>query len=143
MSRSPTTTALTSKALFQSGLPAEAVNRCELDRAWVLHAVRAGMASTLPLQFCYLALILFGTPAVAAAVAPILVSDLALTGLVIWWTWTASFTLNWRGVTFVWCCTLILSAGAISVITLQTAPLYIALVLMVFGTAAFVPWGVR
>jgi hypothetical protein len=101
------------------------------------------MASTIPFQLCHLAVILFRLPDAGRAVAPILLSDLALTGLVIWWTWTGSFALNWRRVTFVWCCALVLSASAISVITLQSAPFYMALIMMVFGTAALAPWGVR
>ena len=148
MSRSPTTASLATDGLFEGGISLESAEpdgRCELDRAdeWVTRTVRAGMASTIPFQISHLAIILFRLPEAAPAVAPILLSDLALTGLVIWWTWTGSFALNWRGVTFVWCCALILSAGAISVITLQSAPFYLALIMMVFGTAALAPWGVR
>jgi len=124
MSRSPTSAALATEQPFAAGLRVEAAkhdSRCDLDRAdeWVTRTVRAGMVSTIPFQLCHLAVVLFRLPDAGPAVAPILLSDLALTGLVIWWTWTASFALNWRSVTFVWCCALILSASAISVITLE------------------------
>lgn len=111
--------------------------------AWATKVIRIGIACTLPFQLTHTTLIWLRFSSFAHSVMPILIADLALTLLVLGWTWGDSFTQNWREALFAWACALVLSACSVSLITNQTTALYVALVMMLFGTAAFAPWGAR
>ncbi len=111
--------------------------------AWATKVIRIGIACTLPFQLTHTTLIWLRFSSFTHSVIPILIADLALTLLVLGWTWGNSFTQNWREALFAWACALVLSACSVSLITNQTTALYVALVMMLFGTAAFAPWDAR
>ncbi|MGH7839855.1 MAG: ATP-binding protein [Candidatus Binataceae bacterium] len=115
----------------------------DLDEAdvWMTQTVRIAIACTVPLQLSHLAIILVRFPWFARSVAPILLCDLALTLLVLGWTWTRSFHEGWRETVFAWSSALVLSAAMVGMTTHQMTAFFLALVMMLFGTAAFAPWG--
>jgi signal transduction histidine kinase len=126
-----------------TGLRIYASTYPELDEAefWATRTVRIAIASTLPLQFSQLAIIAVRFPWFAHSVVPILVCDLALTLFFLCWTWTRAFHDGWRETVFVWSSALVLSAAMVGMITHQMTAFFLALVMMLFGTAAFAPWG--
>ncbi|HLW70406.1 MAG TPA: response regulator [Candidatus Binataceae bacterium] len=115
----------------------------ELDEAelWLTRTVRIGIGCTLPLQLGHLVIVMVRFPWFARSVGPILFCDLAFTGFFLGWTWTRSFHDRWREGVFAWSSTLVVSAAIVGTITHQMTAFFLALVLMLFGTAAFAPWG--
>ena len=130
------------------GADSSAAGHSSADRlpeadAWVVRRVRLGIACALPFELSHLAIILFAFHRFAYSVVPILLCDLALTGLFLGWTWTRSFRRNWRQGLLGWCSALVLSAGAIGIITHQSDIFFVSLIILLLGTAALAPWGAR
>src|SRR5271166_3702854 len=108
---------------------------------WLMRTVRIGIGCTLPLQLGHFAIVALRFPWFARSVGPVLLCDLTLTVLFLSWTWTRSFNGRWREAVFAWSSLLVLSAATVGMITHQMTAFFLALVLMLFGTAAFAPWG--
>jgi two-component system, sensor histidine kinase and response regulator len=110
--------------------------------ASIIRTVRLGAACSIPFQIGHIAILLLLFPRLTAAV-PILLCDLALTGLFLGWTRTRSFRRNWREALFAWTSLLVLSASAVGTITHQSDVFLVVLIILLFATGAFAPWGAR
>lgn len=113
----------------------------ELD-ASTIRIVQLGASCSIPFQVSHVIILLLRFPQFASAV-PIIAGDLALTAVFLGATRTASFRRYWREVLFAWCSLLVLSASAVSAITHQSDVLLVSLIILLFGTGALAPWGVR
>ena len=139
MRNSPTSAIANTESPFASwGQPDSAIGASSANRppeadVWVTRTVRLGLACALPFQIGHLAIILCGFPRFASSVVPILLCDLALTGLILGWTSTRSFRRNWREGLLAWCSALVLSAGAVGIITQQRDAFFVSLIILLLG----------
>ena len=110
---------------------------------WVIGLSRAGMATMLLFQLIHFILGRYQNPNLSQHLTPIRVADLAITGLTLGVTWSALYRRHWQMFNFALGLTMVASATAINIHTGDTVTFYIALLLLVTGTAVLVPWGPR
>ena len=57
--------------------------------------------------------------------------------------WTSRFEHQWRAVAFCFCIAILVAANYLSFITHRTEPLLMAVMLLLFGAGALVPWNAK
>ncbi|MGH7917148.1 MAG: response regulator [Candidatus Binataceae bacterium] len=110
--------------------------------ARITRVIRAGLALMFAFEAAALAL---GIAAGASlgAVVPIHLLALLLTGAFFRFTWSESYRVRWRTALFALCVIMVVLSTAVSLITGRTTEFFVAMVLLLLGTAAIVPWGTR
>jgi hypothetical protein len=61
----------------------------------------------------------------------------------LWFMWDSRFEHQWRAVAFSFCLAILIAASYLSFITHRTEPLLMAVMLLLFGAGALVPWNAR
>ena len=61
----------------------------------------------------------------------------------LWFMWDSRFEHQWRAVAFSFCLAILIAASYLSFITNRTEPLLMAVMLLLFGAGALVPWNAR
>jgi hypothetical protein len=61
----------------------------------------------------------------------------------LWFMWTSRFEHQWRAVAFSFCVAILVAASYLSFITHRTEPLLMAVMLLLFGAGALVPWNAK
>jgi signal transduction histidine kinase len=123
--------------------PAKPSGEDDKTHIWAALPVRTAIASTVLFQVVQLWSVLVRFPQFARPVAPILIGELAITVVLLAQSWKQSVHEGWRGMVLAWSAVLVVSAAMVGLIAHQMTGCFLALIIMLLGTAALVPWGVR
>lgn len=126
----------------------EALNDGGFEREqakWAARLVGAGSALTLLFQIAY---VLFDWRFLSINQPKVLIFHsvnialyaIAVAASVILPTW---LRLHWKGVAFLFSCVMLWSSAAIAILTRQTEPLFLTVILFLAGTGTFLSWGGR
>ncbi|MGH8012440.1 MAG: response regulator [Candidatus Binataceae bacterium] len=138
-------------AKFQPGAPPESRGAAG-ERDFDYHALGADVRTTRVIRAGLALMFVFEAAALGlgiaagnslAAIVPLYLLEILLTGAFFRFTWSESYRAHWRAALFALCAIMVVLSTVMNLVSGRNAEFFVAMVLLLLGTAAIVPWGTR
>jgi hypothetical protein len=114
-----------------------------IERKGALHFMRPGFLLITLFELASISISVLKFPGLQWRALPFEVFNAVAAFVCLWTMWTSRFETKWRETAFAFFFVVILAASYLSLVTGMTEPLFVSLMIVMFGAGSLVPWNQR